>query len=285
MNHNSISEIRDLLDRHEIGLKKRFGQNFLIDSATRHRIGSLIAQVLPRPLPGSGEIWEIGPGLGALTDELRALELPLRLFEIDRGVIRVLRERYGEDLPIEGGDFLDTFRGLPAPGAIVGNLPYHSAGAMVPRIVESGLAVPVMVFLLQSEMVDRLVSPPGCKTYSALSVLVQSHYQVERAFLVPAGVFYPRPQVGSAVAVLRELPHRPSREVTEQISLLTREAFGQRRKTLRNTWKAWLPALEECGIDPGLRPEELQPETFRLLAEHLRGVPGAGQPRAVRDGR
>jgi 16S rRNA (adenine1518-N6/adenine1519-N6)-dimethyltransferase len=166
---------------------------------------------------------------------------------------------------------------VASPALIVGNLPYHSAGTMVPRIVEEGLPVPAMVFLLQADMVDRLVSSPGTKSFSALTVLIRTHYVVERAFSVPATVFYPRPRVASAVAVLRELPNRPDRETTATLSRLTRAAFGQRRKTLRNSLSDYSRAMEECGIDPALRPERLAPEDFLALARvvHRLSLPGS----------
>ncbi len=266
LNHNSISEIRALLDSRGIALKKRFGQNFLVDGNIRTRLGDRIVGELPNPLPPDREVWEIGPGLGALTDELLARNVPLRLFEIDRGVIAILRERYGDDPPIEEGDFLDTFGAAPPPGAIVGNLPYHSAGAIIPRIVETGVPAPVMVFLLQREMVDRITAAVGNKNYSAFSVLVQNHYTVSIAFHVPAVAFYPRPRVDSAVAIFRERPERPDPRLSAQLSRVTRTAFAQRRKTLRNTLKAYLPQLQACGIDPSLRPEHLPPERFLAIA-------------------
>lgn len=276
VNHNSISEISELLDRHGIALKKRFGQNFLIEPVMRERIGSRIAERVAARVKSAPDaatvtepcqLWEIGPGLGALTDQLLQINgVRLRLFEIDHGIIRILRERYGESVRIEAGDFLQTFPGLPTPNMIVGNLPYQSAGAMIPRIVESGLPVSDMVFLLQSEMVSRLVSPPGNKTYSAVSVLVQSHYRVQQAFSVPASAFFPRPRVDSAVALFTERDDRPDRVTTGRISFLARTAFGQRRKALRNTLRDFVPHMEICGIDPGLRPEQLAPAQFLALA-------------------
>lgn len=279
MNHDSITEIRALLESRGIALKKRFGQNFLVDRTIRDRLGSLIRDEIGT---ASGEVWEIGPGLGALTDQLRAGAFPLRLFEIDHGIIRILRDRYGDSMPIEEGDFLDTLRALfdrspesPAPRSIVGNLPYHSAGAIIPRIIEEGVITPVMIFLLQKEMVDRLTGRPGTPDYSAISVLVQTHYRVTREFSVPATAFYPRPRVGSAVAVFRQRPDRPDRLLTQGISRVTRTAFGQRRKTLRNTLREYLPQLEACGIDASLRPEQLAPEEFVAIAR-ARAAESAG---------
>ncbi|TVR69662.1 MAG: ribosomal RNA small subunit methyltransferase A [Spirochaetaceae bacterium] len=280
MNHDSISEIRALLEDQSIALKKRFGQNFLTDGTIRARLGELIRDAVALPGGDTGEVWEIGPGLGALTDQLRPYQLPLRLFEIDHGMIRILRNRYGDSIPIEAGDFLDTFPALlnrlpapPVPRAIVGNLPYHSAGAIIPRIVEEGIETPVMVFLLQKEMVDRLSGAPGTADYSALSVLVQTHYHVLRKFSVPATAFYPRPRVGSAVALFRQRPDRPDRSLARTISLVTRTAFAQRRKILRNTLRDYLPQLEACGISALLRPEQLAPEEFAAIARACQEQP------------
>ena len=104
------------------------------------------------------------------------------------------------------------------------------------------------------------------KDYSALSVLVQSHYRVERLFSIPGGAFYPRPRVGSTVVALRRRASRPDARLTASTSEIARRAFSQRRKTLRNTLRDLVDVLEELGIDPGLRPEQLSPEQFRDIA-------------------
>ncbi|MEX2445482.1 MAG: 16S rRNA (adenine(1518)-N(6)/adenine(1519)-N(6))-dimethyltransferase RsmA [Alkalispirochaeta sp.] len=268
VNHNSTSEIRALLETYGLSLKKRFGQNFLIDAGARRRIGATIHDELSRQSAEIGEVWEIGPGIGALTAELLALNRPVRLFEIDHGLIRVLRDQFGDSVAIEEGDFVRTVAAheRAAPAAIVGNLPYYSASSMVARIIESDLSVPVMVFLVQTELADRMEASVGGKDYSALSVLVQSHYTVTSAFHIGGAAFYPRPRVGSTVIVLRALPDRPSRSVSLRTSYIARRAFGQRRKTLRNTLRPYLAALEAEAIDPGLRPEQLTPAQFRGIA-------------------
>ena len=219
----------------------------------------------------TGELWEIGPGIGSLTTELLELNRPMRLFEIDHGLIRVLRDQFGGAVPIEEGDFVRTVAALEreTPAAIVGNLPYYSASSMVARIIESELAVPVMVFLVQAELADRMEAAVGGKDYSALSVLVQSHYTVYSAFHIGGAAFYPRPRVGSTVIVMRAVEDRPPRSVAIRTSYIARRAFGQRRKTLRNTLRPYLQALEAEGIDPGLRPEQLTPAQFRGIARHV----------------
>ncbi|MFO8043432.1 MAG: 16S rRNA (adenine(1518)-N(6)/adenine(1519)-N(6))-dimethyltransferase RsmA [Alkalispirochaeta sp.] len=271
INHNSISDIQALLERYGLTLKKRFGQNFLIDATARRRIAATIADELGLHAESTGELWEIGPGIGSLTTELLELNRPLRLFEIDHGLIRVLRNQFGDTVPIEEGDFVRTVAALEGatPAAIVGNLPYYSASSMVARIIESQLAVPVMVFLVQAELADRMEASVGGKEYSALSVLVQSHYTVNTAFHISGAAFYPRPRVGSTVIVMRAREERPPRSVAIRTSYIARRAFGQRRKTLRNTLRPYLEALEAEGIDPGLRPEQLTPAQFRRIARHV----------------
>lgn len=269
--HNSISEIRTLLDQRGIALKKRFGQNFLVDPGVRRNLGDTIArEVASLPLEGQ-EVWEIGPGLGALTDELLriGLEPVLRLFEIDHGVIAVLRERYGNGIPIEEGDFMHTYRRCSAlPAAVVGNLPYHGAGAILPALVESPHAVATMVFLVQREMADRLRAQPRSKAYGAVSVLVQSLYDVEMAFSVSPQCFWPVPRVDSAVIILRRRTNDPpGPQEVAVISELARAAFSQRRKTLRTTLRDHHGALEQCGIDSGLRGEALSPQQYGALAQ------------------
>ena len=275
MNDNSITDIRHHLEAQGISLKKRFGQNFLIDAAVRRRIAETIMAEMAARESAAGEVWEVGPGLGALTEELLLREVKLRLFEIDRGIIRHLRDRYGDKLPIVEGDFIKTFPeyvaavaddAAPCPRAIVGNLPYHSASAMIADIVESAIPVPCMVFLVQTELAQRLGAVPGTKDYSALTVLVQSHFTVEQRFAVPAGAFYPRPRVGSSVVVMAQQAERPRKDLTGETSRIARQAFSQRRKTLRNTLRDEVALLDALGIDPGKRPEELSPAQFRSLA-------------------
>lgn len=273
MNHDSISEIRAILESEGIALKKRFGQNFLVRSDLRTRIADTIRAVLDPGTPG--EIWEIGPGLGALTDLLAALDRPLRLFEIDRALIRVLRRRYGEGVTIEEGDAAEL---LPArlsdldhlpPAAVVGNLPYRSASAMIAAIVEApDGTVPVrsMVFLVQEELALRLGAQPGARDYSALSVLVQNSYRVERGFPVPGSAFYPVPRVGSRVISLVARDDAPEPNLRRIASTLARTAFAQRRKTLRNTLGGVLECLEAVGIDPSERPERIDPGRYIELA-------------------
>ena len=273
MNYNSISEIRELLQREGLTLKKRYGQNYLIDERVRTRIATCITEMITKSDHNGATVWEIGPGIGSLTSELVRLPYDLHVFEIDHGVIRVLERLYRSRITIHQGDFLKTltqeWRETELPLAVVGNLPYSSASAMIAALVESTLRVPSMVFLVQTELAERLAAPVGTKAYSALSVLVQSHYTVARCFDVGGQAFFPRPQVGSTLITLSQLGERPSDAERSVTSLVARRAFAQRRKTLRNTLREHLPVLQALGIDPALRPEQLSPAQFRCIARAI----------------
>ncbi|MFW5643214.1 MAG: ribosomal RNA small subunit methyltransferase A, partial [Alkalispirochaeta sp.] len=208
-----------------------------------------------------------------LTDLLREIDRPLRLFEIDHGLIAILRDRYGQTVAIEAGDALQT---LPeastrygTPAMIVGNLPYASASAIVARIIETPIPVGTMLFLVQRELADRFTAMAGSKDYSALSVLVQNHYTTTTLFHVGGNAFYPRPDVGSTVIAMRERPGRLSPALSAQTSLLARTAFAQRRKAIRNSLKDYRDVINRCGIDEGLRPERLSPGDYVVLAREI----------------
>lgn len=268
MNHNSISDIRSLLETEGIALKKRFGQNFLVDEGIRRRIADLVIEIYNR-IEG-GELWEVGPGVGSITDLLVDAALPLRLFEIDRGIVEILRKRYGATPPIEVGDFIDTgvsaFRRGNVPAIICGNLPYAAASSIIARIIETPIPVRTMAFMVQTELAARLRGKVGTKDYSALSVLVQNHYTTSVVFHVSGGAFFPRPQVGSSVIVMEE-SGTLTPEMRRTTSRVARTAFSQRRKALRNSLRDYAEAMEAAGIDPSLRPENLTPADFVSIAE------------------
>lgn len=268
MNHSSISDIRTLLETEGIALKKRFGQNFLVDNRVRHRIADLVVDLFNRE--GGGELWEIGPGIGSISDLLVDAGLPLRLFEIDHGIIAILRQRYGDTPPIEVGDFVETgvsaYRRGNVPTMICGNLPYAAASSIIARIIETPIPVRKMAFMVQTELADRLRGQVGTKDYSALSVLVQNHYTTNVVFHVSGGAFFPRPQVGSTVIVM-EATGVLDPDTQRATSKIARTAFSQRRKALRNSLREYAGAMEAAGVDPSLRPENLTPADFVSIAE------------------
>jgi 16S rRNA (adenine1518-N6/adenine1519-N6)-dimethyltransferase len=247
--------------------RRRFGQNFLTSTGIIDRIVSAI-----QPHPGEN-IVEIGPGLGALTRPLLERLGHLHVIEIDRDLIARLRERFTpECLTIHEGDALKFDFGALCTEAslrVVGNLPYNISTPLlfhlcgfVPRLRDGH-------FMLQKEVVARMVAAPGTAEYGRLSVMLQYRFQMERLFDVPPGAFHPAPKVTSSIVRLVPLP-AGTYDVHDEtrFSRIVAAAFAQRRKTLRNTLRDFLDEadLRELGFDPGLRGERLSVADFVAIA-------------------
>ncbi|MEW5754865.1 MAG: 16S rRNA (adenine(1518)-N(6)/adenine(1519)-N(6))-dimethyltransferase RsmA [Pseudomonadota bacterium] len=253
--------------------RKRFGQNFLQDEGIiRHIIHSIHPQQGQR-------LVEIGPGLGALTQELLAEAGVLDVIELDRDVIPHLqRACTGKgELRIHNADALDfdlrTLADAQHKLRIIGNLPYNISTPLLFHFIDQIDVIEDMHFMLQKEVVDRLAAPPGGKDYGRLSVMVQYHCAVEKILDVPPEAFTPAPKVDSAV--VRLIPHRtPPVQVASvaELAKLVTSAFAHRRKTLRNNLKGILSAeqIEALGIDPGARAETLSLEEFARLSNAVK---------------
>ena len=254
--------------------RKRFGQNFLVSPG-------IVAKIVAAIAPQHDElIVEIGPGLGALTAPLLARLAHLHVVEIDRDLIARLRERFEpEQLTIHEGDALRfDFAGLKGNGGarpglrVVGNLPYNISTPLLFHLAAYADQIRDMHFMLQKEVVDRMVSPPGGPEYGRLSVMLQYRYEMERLFLVPPGAFDPAPKVASAI--VRMIPRPASALVamdTEVFAKVVTAAFGQRRKMLRNTLREMVAEAElaALGIKPTARAEELGVAEFVRIANAL----------------
>jgi 16S rRNA (adenine1518-N6/adenine1519-N6)-dimethyltransferase len=250
--------------------RKRFGQHFLHDPQV---IARIVAAIDPRP----GErIVEIGPGRGALTSHLVERVGQLAVVEIDRDLAAMLAARFGNALTIEARDVLEIdfgrMRGSGPKLRVVGNLPYNISTPLLFHLLAQREAIADMHFMLQKEVVDRMVAPPGSRVYGRLTVMLAPWVRIERLFNVGPGAFSPPPKVSSAFVKLVPLA-QPAFDIgsTSSFERLVRAAFAQRRKTLRNSLKGVLDAatLERLGIDPGARPEQLAPAQFGVLAGAL----------------
>lgn len=276
MNLSSRSEVRAYLDEHDLAPKKRFGQNFLLDRHYRDRI---VDAVGPGPVD---VVWEIGPGLGALTEGLLDTGAELVLFEIDWGLVRHLERTFAPPAQVVPGDFRKTWRdverSIGSPTVIVGNLPYRLAATIVGDILEAAIDCRRMVFTIQKEVADRMAADPGTPSYSSFSVLVQSGASVRRLFEVPPGAFLPVPEVESSVVELTP-KNSVDRELMSMISQLVRICFSARRKTLRRNLSSapepdrWTAAFRAEGIDLALRAERVSPAAFCAVASHLLSRP------------
>lgn len=262
-----------------IKARKRFGQNFLQDANVIHGIIGAIA-----PKPGQ-KIVEIGPGLGAITEELLAAVGELDVIELDRDLIPVLRThffRYEDKFRIHQGDALkydfNQLASKEAPIRVVGNLPYNISTPLIFHLLSFGQLIRDMHFMLQKEVVERLAAGPGDKNYGRLGIMAQYHCQVDNLFEVPPEAFDPKPKVDSAI--VRLVPHQQKPVIADNekdLADLVRISFSQRRKTLRNNLKKTLPSdtIEAIGIDPGIRPEHLTLADFVKLANSYTAMKAA----------
>lgn len=266
--------------------RKRFGQNFLVSTA-------IIQEIVDAIAPRAGEtVVEIGPGLGALTEPLLNRIDHLQVVEIDRDLIARLRQRWpAERLTVHEGDALDfDFSALKRAGPlkIVGNLPYNISSPLLFHLSESAAVVHDMHFMLQKEVVDRMVAEPGSSDFGRLSVMLQYHYHMECLFTVPPDAFEPPPKVMSAIVRLIPRDKRkvgaggtaPSADndtATDEalFARIVAAAFGQRRKMLRNTLRGFIDeaGLTALGISPTVRAEELGVGDYVRLANALKNVP------------
>ncbi|AMO74176.1 MULTISPECIES: 16S rRNA (adenine(1518)-N(6)/adenine(1519)-N(6))-dimethyltransferase RsmA [Pseudomonas] len=252
--------------------RKRFGQNFLHDAGVIHRILRAIA-------PKEGQhLLEIGPGQGALTEGLVDSGAQLDVIELDLDLIPQLKWRFGlkPNFRLHQGDALKfDFATLPQAGEklrVVGNLPYNISTPLIFHLLEHAGIIQDMHFMLQKEVVERLAAEPGGGDWGRLSIMVQYFCKVDYLFTVGPGAFNPPPKVESAIVRLApyaEPPH-PAKD-HRLLERIVREAFNQRRKTLRNTLRSLMSIedIEAAGVDPSLRPEQLDVADFVRLANRL----------------
>ncbi|CAH2774401.1 MAG: SSU rRNA (adenine(1518)-N(6)/adenine(1519)-N(6))-dimethyltransferase (EC [uncultured Caballeronia sp.] len=261
--------------------RKRFGQNFLVDQSM---IDSIVDTIAPR----RGErMVEIGPGLAALTEplieRLATPELPLHAVELDRDLIGRLEKRFGELLVVHSADALDfDFGAFALEGdeptlRIVGNLPYNTSSPLLFHLTTFAPKVVDQHFMLQDEVVERMIAEPASKDYGRLSVMLQYRYVMDKLIDVPPESFNPPPKVNSAI--VRMIPFAPHElpEVDETVlSDAVKAAFAQRRKVLRNNLSAYRDTIDfdALGFDLARRAEEVPVAEFVALAQAVQRTRG-----------
>lgn len=248
--------------------KKRFGQNFLTDQAI---ITSLIESINPNP---DEIIVEIGPGLGALTKPLLARINHLNVVEIDRDIVSWMQNEYSKNsLTIHNVDALKfEFKTLGNQIRVVGNLPYNISTPILFHLLENLACITDMHFMLQKEVVDRMVAEPSTPAYGRLSVMLQYYLQMEYLITVPPESFDPAPKVESAF--VRCVPHATKPFVAQDVTLFSKivlAAFSQRRKTIRNTLKDFLNDHDfvALNLDSQLRAENLSTQQFVAISNYV----------------
>ena len=234
--------------------RKRFGQHFLHERGILERIVEALA-------PANDDfIVEIGPGEGALTKALLAKVPKIEVIELDRDLAARLKD---ERIVVHQGDALEfDFGQFPRGTRVVGNLPYNISTPLLFHLARYAERVRDMHFMLQLEVVERMVAAPSTPQYGRLSVALQARFRMKKLFNVSKGAFRPPPKVESAVVRLE-----PLAQLLEIDDELLRRAFSARRKTLRNA----LPEVDfaALGIDPGLRPENLSALDYERITRSI----------------
>jgi 16S rRNA (adenine1518-N6/adenine1519-N6)-dimethyltransferase len=263
-------------------LRKRWGQNYLVNRGAREKLVSLLA------VEAGMRAWEIGPGLGAMTAMLLAVEglRGLTVFEIDARAVAFLQSRFSghPGLRIVAGDVLDTWQGEAEgsglPDRVLGNLPYASASAIIASLIEAGAVAERCVFTVQKELAERMLARPGSESYSSFSIFCRSACRIEKHGDLRPGSFYPAPEVLSTIVSLGPRPPEESPADWKLFRSLVRGLFASRRKTLRSSIAAGrvpsglapgevLAACAEAGIDVATRPEEHDVVEWVRLADLL----------------
>lgn len=274
----STGNLNRLLEANGLSMTKKFGQNFLINRTALEKITQLSGAA-------SGlSVWEIGPGLGALTSHLLATGAKVTAFEIDRGFCRILREQAFADeslFALVEGDALRNWKTVwekeGTPDIICANLPYNVGSVLIASFIENRCLPERMVYTLQSEVVRRICAGPGDPDYSGFSILTSADYENSCAMTLKAGNFWPAPNVDSAVVLMEKRREALIPPHLENVFFQTvRAVFSQRRKTVRNNLKTLgrpavqiEAALQRAGIDPSERAENLGVRDLVSLASAL----------------
>ncbi|MQA22952.1 MULTISPECIES: 16S rRNA (adenine(1518)-N(6)/adenine(1519)-N(6))-dimethyltransferase RsmA [Rugamonas] len=251
--------------------RKRFGQNFLHD---KYVLSSITEAISPAP---DDAMVEIGPGLGAMTEQLMRTLKMMHVVELDRDLVARLEKTYNPaKLTIHAGDALKfDFGSIPVPAGqklrIVGNLPYNISSPLLFHLADFAPQVQDQHFMLQKEVVERMVAEPGSKTYGRLSVMLQWRYDMQLLFVVPPEAFDPPPKVESAIVRMIPVANPlPCDGATLEAVVL--KAFSQRRKVIRNCLAGMFTEeqIVAAGIKPTDRPEAVGLAEYVALANLLK---------------
>ena len=286
INYNSASALRSFLEQEGLGMQKKFGQNFLINPAVRQSLLDALGA------EKGDEVWEIGPGLGAMTALLLDSGLNVKAFEIDAGFIRVLKQIFAEEksFSIVEGDCLKTWSAQKPAQFLLGNLPYNIAAALIADLIEKKRQFTRMVVTVQKEVALRMAAKAGAKDYSSFSVLCSSAYNVKTLMTISPSSFYPRPNVDSMGVLLETDLEKNKTPKPPEFFQLVRALFASRRKTIKNNLSVFIASimkrfpveaekndicralLHENGLSGNERAEELETEVFLSLAKSIENM-------------
>ncbi|UCP01856.1 16S rRNA (adenine(1518)-N(6)/adenine(1519)-N(6))-dimethyltransferase RsmA [Borrelia hermsii] len=268
INYNSINSIKRMLESKNIAPRKIWGQNYLINEHIREKLVDALE------IKENERIWEIGPGLGAMTIILLKKANFLTVFEIDPKYSEILNEQFGQlkNFKLIKGDFLKTYKQEGQNiNKIFSNLPYNIASKVISMLIEDEILTH-MVFTVQKELADRMLAKEGNKNYSSFTVLVQSHFNVIKIMDIDKKNFYPIPKVKSTT--LKLIPCKKEIKNFKAFNKLVRTVFTSRRKKLKNTIINFIAddnILNEDFLKNFLdkRPEEISVKEFIAISNKL----------------
>ena len=273
--YNSPADLKQVLDNNGFSMQKKFGQNFLINEQARTKLIDNL------DINENSTVWEVGPGLGAMTSEILSRGANLTVFEIDRGFASLIKQFFEDydkqdKFRIVEGDVLKTWKKQiekeGTPSRFFGNLPYNIAATIVADTIENNIRFDKCVFTVQKEVAMRMAAKPGTDDYSSFSVLCQWAYDVKPILDLTGGNFWPKPNVDSRAVLMTKKDNFPGCTNPALWVKINRALFSSRRKTVRNNLSTYLKNndmavdyLNKAGIDIMKRAEVLTiPELIKL---------------------
>lgn len=279
--YNSPTELKNFMEQNNMSMQKKFGQNFLVNEDARKKLIDSL------DVKENTTVWEVGPGLGSMTDELLKRGVNLTVFEIDHGFARLLPQFFEEykktgHFNLVEGDVLKTWwnylKTSTVPDRFFGNLPYNAAATIIADTINKGIRFNKAVFTIQKEVGQRMSATPGSDDYSSFSVLCQWAYDVKPIMDLAGGNFWPKPNVASRAVLFTKKDSFPNCENPDLFMKLIKTVFAQRRKTIRNNLQTLISgsqadeALNKCAISTNERAENLSIEKLLSLSDVINSV-------------
>lgn len=277
--YNSPAELRSFLESNNMAMQKKFGQNFLINEQARIKLIDAL------DINENTYVWEVGPGLGSMTEEILKRGAKLTVFEIDRGFASFLKEFFSDyidekKLNIVEGDVLKNWKKaleeFGKPNRCFGNLPYNIAATLIADTIEENIRFDKAVFTVQKEVAIRAMAKPNSEDYSSFSIICQWAYNLKQVMDLAGGNFWPRPNVDSRAFSMEPKDNFPNCKNPSYFVKLQRALFSSRRKNVRNNLSIFLSdsektikVLEKAHIDPSVRAENLDIEKILILSDIL----------------
>ena len=277
--YNSPAELKAFLESNGMAMQKKFGQNCLLNQSAREKLIDSLE------INENSTVWEVGPGLGAMTEEILKRGVKLTVFEIDRGFANFIRQFYSDyiesgKLTVVEGDVLKTWKKTMQeqgiPDRFFGNLPYNIAATLIADTIENEVRFEKAVFTVQKEVALRACAKAGTDDYSSFSILCQWAYNLSPLMDLAGGNFWPRPNVDSRAFKMEKREDFPNCRNPKLFMKVQRALFSSRRKNVRNNLTIFLSngekaveALNKAGINCSKRAEALSIESILLLSDIL----------------